>query len=52
MLKRQKTRLLTRAAQIRGCVFAGAYRAATMREPVSKSAFQHSAKELHFEAAF
>jgi hypothetical protein len=34
MLQEVNIRLLTRAAQNRYCVFAGAYRAATVREPV------------------
>jgi hypothetical protein len=34
MLKKPKIRLLTRAVQIRDCVFAGSYRAATVRESV------------------
>jgi len=34
MLKKAKTRLLTRAAHCRECVFAGVYRAATVRESV------------------
>jgi hypothetical protein len=41
--KKAKNRLLTRAAQNRECVFAGVYRAATVRESVSKSLFQHPA---------
>ena len=39
MLKKAKTRLLTRAAQNRDCVFRGAYRAATVRETVPHGLF-------------
>jgi hypothetical protein len=34
MLKKAEIRLLTRAAHCQECVFAGVYRAATVREPV------------------
>jgi hypothetical protein len=44
MLKKAKTRLLTRAAQNRDCVFRGAYRAATVREPVPYGLFQQPPK--------
>jgi hypothetical protein len=44
MLKKAKNRLLTRAAQNRDCVFAGAYRAATVRESVADGLFQQPAK--------
>jgi predicted Zn-ribbon and HTH transcriptional regulator len=37
MLKKAKIRLLTSAAHCRECVFAGVYRAATVREPVPKA---------------
>jgi hypothetical protein len=46
MLKKAKTRLLTRAAQNRDCVFRGAYRAATVREPVPYGTFQQPAREV------
>jgi hypothetical protein len=36
-----KNRLLTRAAQNRDCVFAGAYRAATVRESVAEYFFSN-----------
>jgi hypothetical protein len=39
MLKKAETRLLTRAARIRKCVFAGIYRAATVRESVPVAFF-------------
>jgi hypothetical protein len=39
MLKKTKIRLLTRAAHCRESVFAGAYRAATVREPVPNDFF-------------
>jgi hypothetical protein len=40
MLKKAKNRLLTRAAQDRECVFAGVYRAATVRKSVTDGLFQ------------
>ena len=40
MLKKAKSRLLTRAVQNRDCVFAGAYRTATVRESVAEGLFQ------------
>ena len=45
MLKKAINRLLTRAAQNGDCIFACAYRAATVREPVLQSLFQHPAKQ-------
>jgi hypothetical protein len=44
MLKKAKTRLLTRAAQNRDSVFTGAYRAATVRESVADGLFQQPAR--------
>jgi len=45
MLKKAKTRLLTRAARNRDYVFAGVYRAATVRESVANGLFQQPARE-------
>src|ERR1700733_9715982 len=44
MLKKVKARLLTRAVQNSGYVFARAYRTATVREPVPNGLFQQPAK--------
>ena len=46
VLKKAKTHLLTRTAQYRDYVFAGVYRATTVRELASKSLFHHPAKGL------
>src|ERR1700733_5166391 len=43
MLKKVKARLLTRAVQNSGYVFARAYRTATVREPVPNGLFQQPA---------
>jgi hypothetical protein len=40
MLKKAKIRWLTRAAHYRDRVFAGVYRAATVREPVPNNFFR------------
>ncbi len=40
MLKEAKNRLLTRAVQNRDCVFASAYRTATVRESVADGLFR------------
>jgi hypothetical protein len=48
MLQKAKTRLLTRAAHNRDRVFAGAYRAATVRESVADGLFQQPASEAHY----
>jgi branched-chain amino acid transport system substrate-binding protein len=46
MLKKAKTRLLTRAARKGDYVFAAVYRAATVRESVPYGLFQHPARGL------
>jgi len=45
MLKKAKIRLLTRAAQNEDSLFAGAYRAATVRESVPQRLFQQPARK-------
>jgi len=40
MLKKAQIRLLTRAAHCRECMFAGVYRAATVRESVPNDFFR------------
>jgi hypothetical protein len=46
MLKKDKDRLLTRAAQKHTCVFATSYRAATVRERSPRRLFQHPASAV------